>query len=302
MKKIIGLSTGRKNGNSEALLKAAAMGAGELGVETEIIRAMDLRVLPCRGCFACSISTNVNVKPCVLDDDVCWILEKTMVEDAGLIVSVPCYHLRANAYFEAIGERTNHVFLMHPEVLERNKPGAIIAVGNSPHWWTPLILTTINIFVQHTRILIDQMEVGYAMELGSVLRHKAAIERAKQLGRNVAKALSMPKEEWKYMGEESAVSCPVCHCDVVQVPEDLPDVYCPVCWVHGVIKNDGNGKMKVEWNMEEANHPRFSSYGVKEHYDFVVQRSAEDYSYLATDDAKRMIKEFKAYGKIIRPD
>jgi multimeric flavodoxin WrbA len=45
-KKIIGLSCGKKNGNSEILLKEAAMGAEEFGVETEIIRAMSLRVMP----------------------------------------------------------------------------------------------------------------------------------------------------------------------------------------------------------------------------------------------------------------
>jgi len=118
MKKIIGLSTGRKNGNSECLLKAAAMGAAEIGVETEIIRAMDLRVLPCKGCFACAIDSESNMvaKNCVLDDDVDWILEKTMVEDAALIVATPCYHLRANAYLMAIAERSNHVSLMHPEI------------------------------------------------------------------------------------------------------------------------------------------------------------------------------------------
>ena len=49
-KKIIGLSTGRKNGNSEILLKEALMAAEELGVESDIIRAMDLRVKPCTGC------------------------------------------------------------------------------------------------------------------------------------------------------------------------------------------------------------------------------------------------------------
>lgn len=49
-KKIIGLSCGRKNGNSEYLLKEALMGAEEPGVEGEIIRAMELRVKPCKGC------------------------------------------------------------------------------------------------------------------------------------------------------------------------------------------------------------------------------------------------------------
>jgi multimeric flavodoxin WrbA len=45
-KKIVGLSCGRKNSNSEHFLKAALMAAEEEGVETEIIRAMDHKVLP----------------------------------------------------------------------------------------------------------------------------------------------------------------------------------------------------------------------------------------------------------------
>ena len=48
MKKIIALSCGRKNQFCETLIKAAAMGAEELGVETEIIRAM------CRSDYALS--------------------------------------------------------------------------------------------------------------------------------------------------------------------------------------------------------------------------------------------------------
>ena len=71
-KKIIGLSTGRKNGNSEALLKAAAMGAAELGVETEIIRAMELKVKPCNGCDACLVAlANGKIASCSIKDDEC---------------------------------------------------------------------------------------------------------------------------------------------------------------------------------------------------------------------------------------
>lgn len=56
MKKTVGLSCGRKYGNSEILLKEAFIGAEELGVESEIIRAMELRVKPCIGCETCSMS------------------------------------------------------------------------------------------------------------------------------------------------------------------------------------------------------------------------------------------------------
>src|SRR4030042_1157588 len=100
MKKIIGLSCGRKNGNCEILLKEAAMGAEEHGVRTEIIRAMALKVLPCTGCQACH-----ETYKCILKDDVDWILEKTMVEDCGLIVSAPVYHLRSNGYLTCVNER-----------------------------------------------------------------------------------------------------------------------------------------------------------------------------------------------------
>ena len=95
-KKIIGLSCGRKNGNSEILLKEAVMGAEELGVESEIIRAMELRVKPCTGCESCSIAMarGKESRCAIKDDDVPWILEKTVVEDCGLIVSGPLYHVR----------------------------------------------------------------------------------------------------------------------------------------------------------------------------------------------------------------
>ena len=46
-KRIIGLSCGRVNGNSEPLLKEALMGAEEIGVQSEIVRAMELKVKHC---------------------------------------------------------------------------------------------------------------------------------------------------------------------------------------------------------------------------------------------------------------
>jgi multimeric flavodoxin WrbA len=92
MKKIVALSCGRKTRFTESLIKEAAMGAEELGVETEIIRAMSLKVLPCRGCDHLCMQSG----KCWQKDDVEWILQKTCVEDAALIVGVPCYHVRAN--------------------------------------------------------------------------------------------------------------------------------------------------------------------------------------------------------------
>jgi multimeric flavodoxin WrbA len=300
-KKIIGLSCGRKNGNSEILLKEALMGAEELGVESEIIRAMELIVKPCTGCESCSIAMarGKEARCAIKDDDVPWILEKTVVEDCGLIVSGPLYHLRPNSYFEAIHERMLPTMFRHPEVLKKTRVGAIISVGGGEPEWTPLGLTSMNIFVQHTRVLVDQMQVNYVGRPGAVLMEEKYLERARELGRNVARAMMMPIEQVKFVGDETEVSCPVCHCNVLKVPEKLPYVFCPVCWVKGVITLDGD-KMKVRWDEESAKYPRFSERGVSTHLELVKNLQMKFY----TEDqekVKERIKKYVSYGKIIKP-
>lgn len=300
--KIIGLSCGRKNGNSEILLKEALMGAGELEVESEIIRAMDLRVKPCTGCESCSIAMarGKEVRCAIKDDDVPWILEKTLVEDYGLIVSGPVYHLRANSYFEIIHERMLPTMFRHPEVLKKTRVGAIISVGGGEPEWTPLGLTSMNIFVQHSRILVDQMQVNYVGRPGAVLMQEKHLKRARELGRRVARAMKMPIKQVKFVGDETEVSCPVCHCNVLKVPAKLPNVFCPVCWVKGVITINED-KMKVKWDEEDAKHPRFSERGVSTHLELIKNLQTKFYAE-DLEKVKERVKKYISYGRIIKPD
>lgn len=301
-KKIIGLSCGRKNGNSEILLKEALMGAGDLGVESDIIRAMELRVKPCTGCESCSIAMarGKEVRCAIKDDDVPWILEKTLVEDCGLIVSGPVYHLRANSYFEIIHERMLPTMFRHPEILKKTRVGAIISVGGGEPEWTPLGLTSMNIFVQHSRILVDQMQVNYVGRPGAVLMQEKQLKRARELGRRVARAMMMPIKQVKFVGDETEVSCPVCHCNVLKVPAKLPNVFCPVCWVKGVITINED-KMKVKWDEEDTKHPRFSERGVSTHLELIKNLQTKFYAE-DLEKAKERVKKYISYGRIIKPD
>ncbi len=330
MKKIIGLSCGRKNAFSESLLKEAAMGAEEFGIETEIIRAMSLKVLPCNGCNQC-----YQTGKCILKDDVDWILEKTCVEDAALIVAVPCYHIRANGLFTCINERMNHVFMKDMNILKKTRVGAIIGVGGGGYdAWTSLTLPMVNIFVQETRVLVDQIQVNYCgmKEWNPWLMkdtprdpnkyraqdydydefykltapqptkedfHKGATERARQLGRNVAKAMDMPIEEVKFVGEYTPVSCPVCHCNVIVVPDKLPHVGCPVCWVRGVVSFE-DGEMKVKWNEEDVKYPRFGYKGIKHHMEWLFAHAEGDFGKDA-EKISNLAKQYKGYGNFIKP-
>jgi multimeric flavodoxin WrbA/uncharacterized Zn finger protein (UPF0148 family) len=303
-KKIIGLNCGRTNGNSSVLLKEAAMGAEELGVQTEIINAMSLKVLPCRGCWGCR-----KTGKCIQKDDVEWILQKTFVEDNPLIVSVPVYHLRANGIFMCISEKVNHLFRGPdgtPSRLKRRKVGAILSIGGSQLDWTSLSLATINIFIQHGHVLVDQLQVAGVTAIGTVQRMEKELARARQLGRNVAKAMQIPLEKVKYMGEDTAVSCPVCHCNLLQVPQDFPNVYCPVCWVHGSVYLEG-GKMKVRWNEEDAKYPRFTLEAQLRHWSegnetkkrYMKEHNiTEDYT---EEIATKLDKKYTSYGTVIKP-
>jgi multimeric flavodoxin WrbA len=306
-KKIIGLSCGRKNGNSEILLKEALIGAEALGlgIDTEIIRAMDLRIKPCTGCQACGGpgKESRDMKCVIKDDDVEWILEKTMVEDAALIISFPVYHLQINGHLKMITDRMNHIFIKDLNVLRKNRIGALISVGGSGPDWTTLAFLTANIFLQHTRILVDQMQVNYSPLPGDVLAMDDVIVRARKLGQNVARSLLLPVEHVAFLGEESDMTCPICHCNLLHVPDHLPHIYCPLCWIRGELCFDG-GKMIVKWNEEDTLHSRFSIEAHLKHFQegdqFRERFNQENREKLAKKS--ELIKKYLNYGKIVKPD
>ena len=96
------------------------------------------------------------------DDDVHWIHEKTILEDCALICAVPCYHVRANSLFYAINERMLGIMGKFPDVLKKTRVGAVIGVGGSGYdAWASLTNLSTEIFMQHTRKIVDQMHVTF---------------------------------------------------------------------------------------------------------------------------------------------
>ncbi len=313
-KKIIGLSFGKKNGLSDTYLKGAALGAEELGMEVELVRVSDFTVKPCRGCYACLsvFAPKPTIPKCPIKDDVSWLMEKAVIEDASLIVSVPVYHLLSNALLLTLCQRMHPTMFTHLEMLEssQRKVAGIISLGGGVDGWTSLGFVAPKIWLQHFSVLADQMQVE------TRARDVDWFERARQLGRNVAHAMTMPIEQVRFMGEESSFSCPVCHSDVLQMPDHKArpmkqgeyrwkpsHVVCPICWVHGDLYFEGD-TLKVKWDEWDVEHSRFSEYGDLEHLDILIRNvtpGADLFNPVYAHSEGELVEQYKTYGKFVKP-
>lgn len=99
--KVMGIAAGRKNGNSEILLKEALDACREAGAEVTMINLKDYNILDCTGCTACTKAMSQGKHAgCVLDnkDDKKKIMDVMLAQDA-VIFAVPTYDLMpASAY------------------------------------------------------------------------------------------------------------------------------------------------------------------------------------------------------------
>ncbi len=300
--KIIGLSCGRKMGNSEILLKKACMGAEELGVETEIIRAMELNLKPCIGCEKCAMSYAKKGKAtcAVKDDDMAWLFEKILSEDCGLIISCPIYHLTVNGHFKMITDRMLPWLFNNPEKqYHKSSVGASICVGGGLEDWTTLGLPFVNLFLLHTRIVVDQLQVVAAGELGQVLVDDIALEKAWKLGQNVARALKLPIDAVGFMGEKPRIYCPVCYSNILQVADDLPHVRCPICNINGVIALTDK-TMTVKWNDIDVENSRWSEYGLKGHSEYITMNLKKYFEKDLAVINNRKTK-YRSFDRVIAP-
>jgi hypothetical protein len=77
--------------------------------------------------------------------------------------------------------------------------------------------------------VVDQVQFQGAGTPRSAVLDEQAVQRAAQLGRNVASQLGRPFAEAEYLGDPGL--CPMCHLDVVVLRG--PDVECATCGARG---------------------------------------------------------------------
>lgn len=315
-KKVLGISFGRKMGNTEVMIKTALMECEKAGAEINFIRADDLNIQDCTGCIACVISLlhggNGN---CVLKDDM-HIIDEALMECDAVIVGSPTYVLAPTGKFKTVCDRlgpshdiafrteakkTGIAAGKSPEQLpdERSfKPrvGALITVGGAmtQNWLSFAMPSMYEFTISMGTNVVDKYEYFGAMAHEHVVGNQEVMDRMVVMGQNIADAINSETEEEmrKWRGADEGV-CPVCHCDMLTVIHNKNEVECPVCGISGDLALV-DGEIKVNFSEEQQKRSRLFYAGKLEHQ---VEISTKAVGPGQIPNKKELLEKYKGYGE-----
>ena len=297
--KVMGVTAGRKDSNSEILLKEALLACQKQGAEITMINLKDYNILDCTGCTACTHGmTNGKYVGCTLDkkDDKKAIMDVMLNQDA-VIFSAPTYDLMPSATFLKFMHRNLSYassFLEAIGAIEHiDRVGALIAVGGSTRSWQSMALESMQAtaFTNDFKI-IDMYLATRVPAPKQCLLHDDMIERAKEIGNNIMKSLGTPVNERKWLGDENMGWCPNCHSNALVLGEPQWDgihfpVECQVCGAGGDLEKTEDGKWKFVIAENGFCRDRTTHEGVTAHLDEIAHTQGGFY----TEENLAIVKE-----------
>lgn len=296
--KLLGISAGRKMGNSEILLKEALMAAEETGdIKVDFVRLHDLKIKFCTGCEACTHSAPDNPEGgCIIKDDDMHLLKERLAECDGLILSSPTFMLRPPGIFMTMNERFlgfGHQYLM--DVYKIKRAGAAISVGGTDWIQMALPMMMMPFFMLNIKV-VDKMQAKWSSSSGHVLLYDDIIERAGKLGKNVAEAMKKTTDKMDYMGDDKGI-CPYCHSNLL-LAGNTPVVTCPLCDIRGDLTLKGD-ELKIVWREEDLKKIRWEPAGMGHHVGMIKE------NHINFDQNKERVaqrlEKYKEYKKYSRP-
>jgi multimeric flavodoxin WrbA len=269
--KVLGVTCGRKNGNSELLLKQAFKAIEEkCGAETNFIRLQDAYIKACTGCETCMVNHmkgNAEFR-CIHkpEEDHFFFIEQRMREADALIFSMPIYNLLPAGIVVKYMNKLHSSGDYRELTMKKNKIGATITVGGTD--WTNYGNAIGNLITMsfcggyHT--IVDSLNVSFVPSSGAVLLDDELMARAYKLGKNVAGALMTHKIEYK--GPPGI--CSNCHGNLLEYRGG--ELWCPTCECKANFEVIG-GKLKVGFSEDSINHNRWGDWGGRIHIDNIAK-------------------------------
>jgi multimeric flavodoxin WrbA len=297
---LLGLSCGNATGSAEILLKAALMAAEDAGATVELVRLDELRIP----------SGPDAPEP----DDAWWLWEK-LVEADALIVSTPIISRTVTGRLKLLGDRLLGpnadaaivaelvrikqaggepavAFRVDERVLKPRVAGFIAVGGSLTSQWKTLTLPVLHTLTFSMQIAVaDQVQFEGAGTPRSIVLDDAALERAAQLGRNVAQQIGRAFEDVEYRGAEGV--CPMCHLDVVVLRGRA--VECATCGARGELAPDGS----VRFSADGLKSSVISLHEKREHF-FEIQETAARHAE-RRDEIEERATAYDVYDRSVRP-
>ncbi len=283
---ILGLSFGKKNANTDILVKEALYGARDAMPDADIkfINTVRLKIDRCIGCGACSTSLERGGdNPCVVKDDFQMLEEEVRRADA-LIVGAPVYVLQPVGQFKNFVDRFScrHDVSAINWVLDQRKTGqmpgnaqdfpmerlkrrsvSFISVGGATTKnWVSMGTATMHLFAISAMMkVIGNYDAHHMGTIGNPYLDEKLIEDMHEMGKRTALAATDETTYGGWFGDEG--TCPVCHQNLLSV-NGTTTVECPLCGIEGTLSVD-NGRLHVEFSKEQQERARGTFKGLREH-------------------------------------
>jgi len=293
----MGITAGRKDSNSEILLKEALMYCEEAGAEITMVNLKDYHIESCTGCTSCTrgMAQGKNVG-CVLDakDDKKKIMEVMLAQDA-VIFSAPTYDLMPNAEYLIFAQRSlsyETAFLETIGAIEhKDRVAGLICAGGSTRAWQSMALECMQAttFTNSFKI-VDMYMATQVPAPAQVLLYEEKVARAREMGLNVMKALNTPPAERKWLGDPDYGWCPNSHSNALCLGEpqwkglQYP-IECVVCGAGGTLEQTEDGRWKFVIAENGLERDRTTEEGRGVHCDEI----AETQGGFFIDPAKRQL-------------
>lgn len=297
--KVLGITCGRKDSNSEILLKEALLACEKKGADVTMINLRDYNIEDCIGCTACTQGMVDGKKvPCTLEkhDDKKAIMDVMLRTDA-IIVCVPTYYLMPSATFLRFMHRNlsyETPFLESiGEIEHKDKVAGLISVGGSTHSWQSMSLEALQITCSLNDYKVIDMYLATRIPAPrQCLLHDEILKRAYEIGENVMKSLNTPVDERKWLGDENAGWCPNCHSNALVLGQPHWDgvqfpVECQVCGAGGNLEQTPEGK----WKFVIAENGLSRDRTTQEGRNFHVNEIAVTQGGFYTDENLAVVKE-----------
>ncbi|MBN1534196.1 MAG: NAD(P)H-dependent oxidoreductase [Spirochaetes bacterium] len=246
--RLLGLTAShRKTGNSEIVLKAVAEKLPSW--ELSLVRLPDLKILPCKGCYACLMPG----ARCNLADDMEWLLEQIIGAD-GLIFAVPNYVMGPVGIMKMIADRALQA-VAHYDRMRGKRTALALTLGREDYRGyadTALIsqAAALGLFISRTELFYGTHPAEAALD-----------ERFSEKTASLALALSGEKAEIPNPGKR----CPRCGSDLFRLRDG--EFECALC----------KARATQEGSLLRFHyfHPEFGDEGREAHMKWLVGKKIE---------------------------